>query len=128
IESSKSFAHRVVAFAIVEGIFFSGAFAAIFWLKQYKTDLASSGRPFMDGLLKSNKFIARDEGLHCKFACKIYKLLKHKLSQAEINAIIREGVDIAQHFMTDALPVRLIGMNDSLMCDYIEYIADRLLN
>ena len=129
IESSKSFAHRVVAFAIVEGVFFSGAFAAIFWIKKYKNKLRdhSKGKPFMDGLIKSNKFISRDEGLHCIFACEIYSLLKNKLSTDEINEIMREGVDIAKNFMTDALPVKLIGMSNKSMCDYIEYIGDRLL-
>jgi ribonucleoside-diphosphate reductase beta chain len=129
IESSESFAHRVVAFAVIEGIFFSGAFAAIFWLKKYKNKHRESGKgkPFMDGLIKSNKFISRDEGLHTKGACEVYSLLNKKLLSSEINRIIREGVTIAQKFMTDALPVSLIGMNSQSMNDYIEYIADRLL-
>ena len=129
IESSKSFAYRVVAFAIVEGVFFSGAFAAIFWIKKYKNKNRKfgKGKPFMDGLIKSNKFISRDEGLHCKFACEIYSLLKNKLLPSEMNEIMKEGVIISQRFMTDALPVSLIGMNSTAMCDYIEYIGDRLL-
>jgi ribonucleotide reductase beta subunit family protein with ferritin-like domain len=129
IESSKSFAHRVIAFAVVEGVFFSGAFAAIFWIKKYKNKQSgySKGKPFMDGLIKSNKFISRDEGAHCNFACEIYSLLINKLSQNEINEIMKEGVEIAQKFMTDALPVKLIGMNHDSMCDYLEYIGDRLL-
>jgi len=128
-ESGKSFAHRVVAFAIFEGIFFSGAFAAIFWIKKYKNKsrVTANGKSFMDGLIKSNKFIARDEGLHCVNACEVYALLENKLSQNDINEIIQEGVDITKIFMTDALPVKLIGMNSDMMCDYIEYIADRLL-
>lgn len=129
IDSSKSFAHRVVAFAIVEGVFFSGAFASIFWIKKYKNKQRDygKGKPFMDGLIKSNKFISRDEGMHCAFACEVYSLLKNKLSTDEINEIMREGVSIAQNFMTDALPVKLIGMSSESMCNYIEYIGDRLL-
>ena len=129
IESSKTFSHRIVAFAVVEGIFFSGAFAAIFWIKKYKNKNreSSKGKPFMDGLIKSNKFISRDEGLHVKFACEVYSLLKNKLPSNEINEIMDEGVQIAKHFMTDALPVKLIGMNNDTMSDYIEYIGDRLL-
>jgi len=123
IHSEKSFAHRVVAFATIEGIFFSGAFASIFWLKKYK----SSGKRFLDGLIKSNEFIARDEGLHTEFACEIYSLLENKLPQTEIYSIVCEGVDIAKNFISDALPVRLIGMNEESMIKYIEYVADRLL-
>ena len=130
IESSASFAHRVVAFAVVEGVFFSGAFAAIFWLKKYKNKNRSDfskGKPFMDGLIKSNKFISRDEGQHCAYACEVYSLLNHKLPASEINEIIKEGVEIAKKFMTDAIPVKLIGMSNQSMCDYIEYIGDRML-
>lgn len=129
IESSKNFAYRIVAFAIVEGIFFSGAFAAIFWLKKYKNKNRqnSSGKPFMNGLVTSNKFIARDEGLHLSFACELYSLLKNKLNNDEINNILIEAIDIAKNFMNDALPVKLIGMNSDDMSDYIEYIGDRLL-
>jgi ribonucleotide reductase beta subunit family protein with ferritin-like domain len=127
IDSSESFAHRVVAFAIVEAIFFSGTFAAIFWIKKYKNN-ESSGKKFMNGLISSNKLIARDEGLHVKFACDLYKHVNNKLTIKEVNEIVREGVQVAQGFMKDALPVKLIGMNEELMTDYIEYIADRLLN
>ncbi|QKF93831.1 ribonucleoside diphosphate reductase small subunit [Fadolivirus algeromassiliense] len=129
IESSKSFSYRVIAFAIVEAVFFSGAFAAIFWLKKYKNKNrdASKGTPFMDGLIKSNKFISRDEGMHAAFACEVYSLLKNKLPQSEVNEILKEGVIVSQKFMTDALPVKLIGMSSQSMCDYIEYIGDRLL-
>lgn len=121
IDSDKSFAHRLIAFAIVEGIFFSGAFAAIFWIKKYK------GNNIMPGLIQSNEYIARDEGLHCEFACLVYKYVNNKLSTHQINKIMREAVAISQQFMIDALPVRLIGMNQDFMNDYIEYTADRLL-
>lgn len=123
IDSELSFGHRVIAFCIVEGIFFSGAFASIFWLKRYK----SSGRLFLQGLVKSNEFIARDEGLHVQFGCEIYKMLNHKLTTKEVYEIFEEGVKVAHIFMTDALPVSLLGMNSKAMCDYIEYVADRLL-
>jgi len=123
IHSDKSFAHRVIAFAVIEGIFFSGAFASIFWIKKYK----ASGRRFLDGLIKSNEFIARDEGLHTEFACTIYSLLENKLSFEEVKSIVSEGVEVAKNFVNDALPVRLIGMNEESMRDYIEYVADRLL-
>jgi len=122
IESDLSFAHRVVAFAVVEGIFFSGAFASIFWLKRYK----SNGRLFLQGLIKSNEFIARDEGMHVQFACEIYKLLSNKLCNEAIIDIINDGVNVAKEFMDDALPIRLLGMNSDNMGEYIEYVADRL--
>lgn len=122
IESDLSFAHRVVAFAVVEGIFFSGAFASIFWLKRYK----SNGRLFLQGLVKSNEFIARDEGMHVQFACEIYKLLQTKLSKEAVFTIIDDGVKVAKIFMKDALPIRLLGMNSESMEQYIECVADRL--
>jgi len=122
IESDLSFAHRVVAFAVVEGIFFSGAFASIFWLKRYK----SNGRLFLQGLVKSNEFIARDEGMHVQFACEIYKLLETKLSKEAVFALIDDGVKVAKIFMKDALPIRLLGMNSDSMEQYIECVADRL--
>lgn len=125
IESDKSFAHRLVAFAIVEGIFFSGAFAAIFWLNKYKH--STGAKPFMNGLITSNKFISRDEGLHYKFACVLYKHINNKLSQNEIIEVLEPAVIIAKQFMTDAIPIRLIGMNNDSMNDYIEYISDMLL-
>jgi ribonucleotide reductase beta subunit family protein with ferritin-like domain len=123
IDSDLSFAHRVVAFAVVEGVFFSGAFASIFWLKRYK----SNGKLFLQGLVKSNEFIARDEGMHVEFATEIYRLLNNKLTTEEVYNIVDDGVNIAKIFMTDALPVRLLGMNSENMCDYLEYVADRLL-
>lgn len=129
IDSNISFAHRLVAFAVVEGVFFSGAFAAIFWIKKYKNKSREhgKGRLFMNGLVTSNKFISRDEGLHARMACELYSLLQHKLSPSEVNAIVQEGVLISQKFMTDAIPVQLIGMNHHAMNDYLEYIGDRLL-
>lgn len=123
-DQDASFAQRLIAFAVIEGVFFSGAFAAIFWLKKYK----SGGRLFMQGLVKSNEFIARDEGMHTDFACQMYKLLQNKLPRDRVVAIVKEGVDIATTFMSDALPVRLIGMSGESMTAYLQYVADRLLS
>ena len=114
-----SFAERLIAFAAVEGIFFSGSFCSIFWLKK---------RGLMPGLATSNEFISRDEGLHCDFACLLYGMLKNKLTEANVQELIASAVDIEKEFVTDALPVNLIGMNAVLMCQYIEFVADRLLN
>ncbi|HEX4887511.1 MAG TPA: ribonucleotide-diphosphate reductase subunit beta [Luteibaculaceae bacterium] len=114
-----SFAQRLVAFAAVEGIFFSGSFCSIFWLKK---------RGLMPGLTFSNELISRDEGLHCDFACLLYtKHLINRLPKEEVQAIITEAVEIEKEFVTDALPVKLIGMNAELMSQYIEFVADRLL-
>jgi len=123
IESDLSFAHRVVAFCVVEGVLFSGAFASIFWLKKYK----SQGRLFLQGLVKSNEFISRDEGQHVEFGVEIYKLLKNRLTSEEVYSIIEEGVDICKTFYTDALPVRLLGISHESMMEYIQYVSDRLL-
>jgi len=123
IDSSASFAHRVVAFAIVEGVFFSGAFAAIFWFKKYK----NKGKMFLAGLTKSNEFIARDEGMHTDFACLLYSYLDKKLPEEVVYNIMDEAVGIAKKFMDDALPYKLLGMNANSMGTYKEYIADRLL-
>jgi ribonucleoside-diphosphate reductase beta chain len=112
-----TFAERLVAFAAVEGIFFSGSFCSIFWLKK---------RGLMPGLATSNEFISRDEGLHCDFACLLYSMLKNQLPQEDINKMIVDAVKIEQEFVTDALPVDLIGMNARLMAQYIEFVADRL--
>lgn len=117
-DDESTYGERVVAFAAVEGIFFSGSFASIFWLKK---------RGVMPGLTFSNELISRDEGLHCDFACLMFNHLVNKPSQARIHQIIREAVTIEQEFLTDALPVRLIGMNSDLMNQYIEFVADRLL-
>lgn len=116
--SKGSFAERLIAFAAVEGIFFSGSFCSIFWLKK---------RGLMPGLSFSNELISRDEGLHCDFACLLYKDLINKLPEATVKAIIADAVEIEKEFITDALPVRLIGMNADLMKQYIEFVADRLL-
>ena len=111
-----NFAQRLVAFAAVEGIFFSGSFCSIFWLKK---------RGLMPGLTFSNELISRDEGLHCEFACLLYSMLKQKLSEKEIHDIIGDAVTIEKEFITEALPVGLIGMNAGLMQQYIEFVADR---
>ncbi len=118
IEESPSFAHRLIAFAAVEGIFFSGSFCSIFWLKK---------RGLMPGLTFSNELISRDEGLHCDFACLLYSMLNNKLDKKEVQDIITEAVTFEKEFVTDALPVSLIGMNSDLMNEYIEFVADRLL-
>ena len=112
-----NFATRLLGFAAVEGIFFSGAFCAIFWLKQ---------RGIMPGLTLSNEFIARDEGIHTDFACLLYTKLVNRLPKAKVHKILREAVKIEKHFITKALPCELIGMNAALMKNYIEFVADRL--
>jgi ribonucleotide reductase beta subunit family protein with ferritin-like domain len=126
IESSESLAHRIVANAVVEGIFFSGAFAAIFWIKKHFNHNTEGS--FMKGLTTSNAWIARDEGQHCVSACLIYDLLEYKLEHQEIYDIVDEAVEISKEFMHDALPVRLIGMNAEMMNQYIEYVADWILS
>jgi ribonucleoside-diphosphate reductase beta chain len=117
IESQQSFNHRLVAFAAVEGIFFSGAFCSIFWLKK---------RGLMPGLTFSNELISRDEGLHTDFACLMYKQNNNPLKYEEIKEILMSAVDIEKEFICEALPVDLIGMNSRLMSAYIEFVADRL--
>jgi ribonucleoside-diphosphate reductase beta chain len=112
------FATRLMAFAAVEGVFFSGAFCSIFWLKQ---------RGIMPGLTASNEFIARDEGLHTDFACLLYSKCKHKLPVEKAHKLIGDAVRIEKEFITEALPCSLIGMNAARMGEYIEYVADRLL-
>ncbi|MBK6929552.1 MAG: ribonucleotide-diphosphate reductase subunit beta [Saprospirales bacterium] len=118
IENAPSFAHRLIAFAAVEGIFFSGSFCSIFWLKK---------RGLMPGLSFSNELISRDEGMHCDFACLLYSMLDNKPDPKEVEAIITEAVVFEKEFITDALPVSLIGMNADMMAQYIEFVADRLL-
>lgn len=113
-----SFSERLIAFAAVEGIFFSGSFCSIFWLKK---------RGLMPGLSFANELISRDEGSHCDFACLLYSQLQNKLPLATLQNIIASAVVIEREFVKDALPVRLIGMNADLMCQYIEFVADRLL-
>jgi ribonucleoside-diphosphate reductase beta chain len=116
--SNGTFAERLIAFAAVEGIFFSGSFCSIFWLKK---------RGLMPGLSFSNELISRDEGLHCDFACLLYSELVHKLPVEKVTEVITNAVIIEKEFVSDALPVKLIGMNCDMMCQYIEFCADRLL-
>ncbi|KAK2646896.1 hypothetical protein Ddye_022091 [Dipteronia dyeriana] len=118
INSSTSFAERLVAFACVEGIFFSGSFCAIFWLKK---------RGLMPGLTFSNELISRDEGLHCDFACLLYSLLRKQLPWEKVHHIVHEAVEIETQFVCESLPCALIGMNASLMSQYIKFVADHLL-
>ncbi|MCX8144619.1 MAG: ribonucleoside-diphosphate reductase small subunit [Bacteroidia bacterium] len=114
-----SFVERLIAFAAVEGIFFSGSFCSIFWLKK---------RGLMPGLSFSNELISRDEGLHCDFACLLYtRYIENKLPEETVKQIITDAVSIEKEFVVDAIPVKLIGMNADLMCQYIEFVADRLL-
>jgi ribonucleoside-diphosphate reductase subunit M2 len=117
-DKNSTFANRLVAFAAVEGIFFSGSFASIFWLKK---------RGLMPGLTFSNELISRDEGMHTDFACLLFSLLKTRPDQEAVKNIITEAVTIEQEFLTEALPCALLGMNSTLMCQYIEFVADRLL-
>ncbi|KAI6046095.1 ribonucleotide reductase small subunit [Pisolithus marmoratus] len=117
-DKRSTFAERLVAFAAVEGIFFSGSFAAIFWLKK---------RGLMPGLTFSNELISRDEGMHTDFACLLFSHLRRRPHPNIVERIITEAVKIEQEFLADALPVGLIGMNAELMCQYIEFVADRLL-
>ena len=116
-DQNSSFATRLVAFACIEGIFFSGAFCSIYWLKK---------RGKMPGLTFSNELISRDEALHTEFAILLYSKLNNKLKDEEITKIIKDAVIIEREFICDSLPCRLIGMNSKLMCQYIEFVADRL--
>ena len=118
IESDRSFAHRLVAFACIEGIFFSGSFAAIFYFKK---------RGLLPGLCTANAFISRDEGCHTEFACHIYSLLNNKLSEEDVRQIVTEAVDIEREFICDSLPCAIIGMNAADMQQYIEFVADHLI-
>jgi len=118
LSQKVSFPERLIAFAAVEGIFFSGSFCSIFWLKK---------RGLMPGLCFSNELISRDEGLHCDFACLLSSMLTNPASKERITEIITEAVEIEKEFVTGALPVKLIGMNNDLMAQYIEFVADRLL-
>jgi len=117
-DHESNFATRVIAFAAVEGIFFSGSFCAIFWLKK---------RGLMPGLTSSNELISRDEGMHTEFAVEIYSMLVNKLNQDTVHEIIKEAVEIEKEFIIDSIPCRLIGMNSDLMAEYIEFVADRLI-
>jgi ribonucleotide reductase beta subunit family protein with ferritin-like domain len=117
-DKRASFASRLLAFACVEGIFFSGAFCSIYWLKK---------RGLMPGLTFSNELISRDEALHTEFAVLLYKKLEKKLKKSKVHEMIKEAVEIEKEFITEALPCRLIGMNSTLMGQYIEFVADRLV-
>jgi ribonucleotide reductase beta subunit family protein with ferritin-like domain len=119
IESTECFGMRLIAFAIVEGLFFSGSFCAIFWFKK---------RSVMSGLCKSNELISRDEGLHTNFAILLYSYLNNKIEESKVIDMFKEAVEIEIKFICDSLPCRMIGMNADLMTDYIKFIADRLLN
>jgi ribonucleoside-diphosphate reductase beta chain len=118
IKSGRSFAERLVAFACVEGIFFSGPFCAIFWLKK---------KGVMPALTASNEFISRDEALHCEFACLLYGYLKNRLPRETVYEIVTDAVKFEKQFIIESLPCRLIGMNAESMSKYIEFVADRLL-
>lgn len=117
-DQNSSFATRLVAFSAVEGIFFSGSFCAIYWLKK---------RKLMPGLTISNEFISRDEGLHTDFACLLYSYIKNRIPQKDIHDMFKEAVEIEKEFIIDSIPCKLIGMNSDLMSQYIEFVADRLL-
>ena len=118
INDNNLFSERLIGFIIVEGLFFSASFCAIYWLKK---------RGLMPGLTFSNELISRDEGLHCNFGCLLYSKLNNKLSTEKIYNIIKEAIEIEKEFVSESLPVELIGMNSKLMIQYIEFIADRLL-
>ena len=117
-DKRSSFATRLVAFACIEGIFFSGAFCSIYWLKK---------RGLMPGLTFSNELISRDEALHTEFAVLLYSKLNKQVSKSKVIEIVKDAVEIEKEFICDALPCRLIGMNSDLMCQYIEFVADRLI-
>ena len=117
-DETSSFSLRLIAFAVVEGIFFSGSFCSIFWLKQ---------RGLMSGLTFSNELISRDEGLHTDFACLLYSMIEKRESEETVYELFKEAVEIEKYFIIDSLPCKLIGMNSDLMSQYIEYVSDRLL-
>jgi len=118
IESNAPFSQRLIAFAIVEGIFFSGSFCSIFWIKK---------KNLMPGLCDSNELIARDESLHCDFAILLYSMIKNKLDQEIIHEMFKEAVEIEKEFICESLPCSLLGMNNESMTEYIQFVADRLL-
>lgn len=118
VRERPSFAQRLLAFVCVEGIFFSGSFCAIYWLKN---------RGLMPGLATANEFISRDEGLHAEFAIELYKMLDNQLDEKTVHEIFKEAVDIEKEFVTESLPVSLLGMNGDLMSQYIQFVADRWL-
>jgi ribonucleotide reductase beta subunit family protein with ferritin-like domain len=118
IESTESFAMRLLAFAIVEGVFFSGSFCSIFWLKK---------RNLMPGLCNSNELIARDEGMHASFAVLLYSMLKNKVPESDVHLMFQDAVEIERKFICESLPCALLGMNSNLMTQYIKFVSDRLL-
>jgi len=118
IESNESFAMRLLAFAIVEGVFFSGSFCSIFWLKK---------RNVMPGLCASNELIARDEGMHCEFAVMLFSMLSNKPDESDVHAMFQDAVEIERKFICESLPCALLGMNSDSMTQYIKFVADRLL-
>jgi ribonucleoside-diphosphate reductase beta chain len=118
MDAKTRFAERLIAFAVVEGVFFSGSFCAIFWLKS---------RGLMPGLTFSNELISRDEGQHTDFAIHLFGLLKNRVPYETVKEIFRDAVAIEKEFITESIPCNLIGMNSDLMCSYIEFVADRLI-
>lgn len=118
ISSTESFAMRLIAFAIVEGVFFSGSFCSIFWLKK---------RNVMPGLCKSNELISRDEGMHTNFAILLYTMINHKIDETTVHEMFNDAVEIETKFICESLPCAMIGMNSDLMTTYIKFVADRLL-
>ena len=123
IHSEDDIGIRIIAFAIVEGVFFSGMFASIFWLKKQRTN----GTLFLEAIVKSNRFISRDEGLHVEFGCEVYKHIVNKVSESVVHKIMEEANEISDDFMFGAIQCDMIGMNKKLMCQYINYVSDRLL-
>jgi len=117
-DNESSFAQRLLAFALVEGVFFSGAFCSIFWLKE---------RSLMPGLSFSNELISRDEGIHVEFAILLYSKLENRLSQEAVHTIVKEAVEVEKNFIIESIPCSMLGMNSELMSIYIEFVADRLL-
>jgi ribonucleotide reductase beta subunit family protein with ferritin-like domain len=124
IHSQEAIGTRLIAFAIIEGVFFSGMFASIFWLKKQR----AQGKLFLEAIVKSNRFIARDEGLHVEFACELYKHINNRVPQNIVHEMFKEANDISNEFMRDAIKCDMIGMNLKLMSQYINYISDFLLN
>jgi len=123
IHSDASLGHRVMAFAIVEGVFFSGAFAAIFWLKKQR----GAGSLFMQGLVKSNRFIARDESMHVNFACALYSFITTRVPVEQVKLMFDEANEISNEFITESIKCQLIGMDNIAMTQYVNYVSDRLL-
>lgn len=124
IHSQETIATRLIAFAIVEGVFFSGMFASIFWIKKQR----SNGTLFLEAIVKSNRFIARDEGMHVEFACTLYEYIQNKVPQNIVHNMFKEANDISVKFMCDAIQCDMIGMNQKMMTQYINYVSDRLLS